>query len=358
MFAAIADELVDAEAVDGQAAERPDDRAGGLEPEREDADQEVARGDQLGLARPASSRIRVELGEHVDDRRDGDLGVDRGPRRERPGAPAHVEPGPGAVGVALLLAQLHVQPRVEQPAEDRAHDRDRVEVVDPARQAAVADPDLGLDRARPMDDADDAPDRRARCRRSARPGADPRPRRASTIRTAARRAPRRPGRRGRRRPRASPGAGRASAVDRAEVGRGQALDRLARPAGRPVVGRLPARRSSRRTPPRRAGAGRPGPGGGRSGARRAGARPRTPGRSAGGGPRPRARGPAPSRAAGTSTPTRQRRPSRPRRGARRRAARTPRPGRSRRSARCPRSGRGPPGRSRRPGRPAPRRRRR
>ena len=58
---AIADQLLHAEAVDGEAAQRPDDRPRGLEPEREDADQEVARGDELGLTRPAcraSARAR------------------------------------------------------------------------------------------------------------------------------------------------------------------------------------------------------------------------------------------------------------------------------------------------------------
>ena len=186
--AAIADQLLDRQAVDGEAGQRADDRAGGLEPQREDADQEVARGGELGRARPASSRIRVELGEHVDDRGDGHLGVDRGPGGERPGAAAQVEPGAGAVRVALLLAQLHVQPRVEQPAEDRAHHRDGVEVGDPARQPAVADADLGLDRARPVDDPDDPAGRRARCRRS-RPGAIGAPAPAQRRRTGARRRP-------------------------------------------------------------------------------------------------------------------------------------------------------------------------
>ena len=46
---AIPDELLDPEAMDGQAAKRPDDRARGLEPEREDADQEITCGDELGL---------------------------------------------------------------------------------------------------------------------------------------------------------------------------------------------------------------------------------------------------------------------------------------------------------------------
>ena len=77
---------------------------------------------------------RLELGEHVLDRRDGDLGVHRRANGERPRAAAHVEPGARAVGVALLLAQLAVQAGVEQPTEDRAHHRDGVEVRDRPRQ--------------------------------------------------------------------------------------------------------------------------------------------------------------------------------------------------------------------------------
>ena len=104
-----------------------------------------------------SSRIRSSSASMSSDRRDRDLGVDRGARRERPGPAAQVEAGACAVGVALLLAQLHVQARVEEPAQDRAHHRHGVEVRDPARHARVADADLGLDGARPMDDADDPP---------------------------------------------------------------------------------------------------------------------------------------------------------------------------------------------------------
>ena len=142
-----------------------------------------------------------------------------------------------------------------------------------------------------------------------------------------------------------------------------------RPRSRPsTVSRVPpdgrwygdaARRSCRRTPRRRGGAGRPAPGAGRSAARRAAARPRRPGTSDGAGPRPPARGPAQPRGGHVDADASWR-PSRLRRGATRRAARPPRPGRSRRSARCPRSGRAPRARSRRPGRRArrPRRRRR
>ena len=165
MFDPVADQLLDGQAVDRQAGQRADDGARGLEPQREDADEEVARGGELGLV---DRRVAdpVELGQHVDDGRDGDLGVDGGASGERTGAAAQVEAGAGAVRVALLLAELHVQPRVEQAAEDRAHHRDGVEVGDPPRQADVADPDLGLDRARPVDDPDEPARRTSRCRRS------------------------------------------------------------------------------------------------------------------------------------------------------------------------------------------------
>ena len=79
-------------------------------------------------------------------------------------------------------------------------------------------------------------------------------------------------------------------------------DRVRGAARRPVVRASRARRSCRRTPRRRAGAGRPSPGGCRSGARRAGGRPRTRGTRAGG--RSRRGAPARQRAgsAGTSSP--------------------------------------------------------
>ena len=96
--------------------------------------------------------MRSSSHEELLEGRDRGLGVDGGSRGERAARAAEVEPGARAVGVALLLAEVHVQPRVEQPAEDRAHDGDRVEVGVLSRQARVADPDLRLDGARPMDD--------------------------------------------------------------------------------------------------------------------------------------------------------------------------------------------------------------
>ena len=145
----------------------------------------------------------------------------------------------GAVGVALLLAQLHVQPRVEQPAEDRPEDRHRVEVGDPAGHADVPDADLGLrctglvDEPEPASAGHRLGDDRARARR---------PRRHASSRPSAGR-PARPGRcpRGRRRRPGSSGPDRARASrprsSPVAVERG---DGRPRPTGRPVVGRVVA----------------------------------------------------------------------------------------------------------------------
>ena len=120
-----------------------------------------------------SSRMRSSSAMRVQDRRDGDLGVDRGPGRERAGTATQVEPGAGAVRVALRLAQLHVQPGVEQAAEDGAHHRHGMEVGDAPAQADVADADLGLDAARPMHDAHDTTGQGRRVERGRRAPAAP-----------------------------------------------------------------------------------------------------------------------------------------------------------------------------------------
>ena len=64
----IADQLVDVELVDGQSGQGADDGAGGLEAEREHADQEVARGREL-RGRDLGPAHPVELAEHVEDGR-------------------------------------------------------------------------------------------------------------------------------------------------------------------------------------------------------------------------------------------------------------------------------------------------
>ena len=54
----------------------------------------------------------------------------------------------------MLLAQVHVQPRRERPAEDRVHHLERKVVGRRARHADPADADLRLRRARLVDEVD------------------------------------------------------------------------------------------------------------------------------------------------------------------------------------------------------------
>ena len=95
-------------------------------------------------------------------RRHRDVRVHRRPGREGPGGPTEIEAGARAVRVALLLPELPVQPGVEEAAQDRAHDGDGVVVRDQARRTRMADPDLRLDGAGPMDDPDPPVGRRRR----------------------------------------------------------------------------------------------------------------------------------------------------------------------------------------------------
>ena len=147
------------------------------------------------------------------------------------------------------------------------------------------------------------------------------------------------------------------AVDAPELGAVEALDRLARPAGRPVVGRVGrVDRADERLvdPAPRVGldleevvqalVAQPFDLGFREGRVEQDLGDQLEGRFEPGGRH--------------VDPDGQRRPSRRRRGARPRAVRPPRPGRSPRSARCPRSARGRPARSPRRRPAAPRRRRR
>ena len=83
-----------------------------------------------------------------------DVGLDRAAHRERSRRAPQVEARVDPVRVAALLAQQPVQAGVEQAAEDRVHERERVEVRDVPREADMADADLRLGRARPVDDED------------------------------------------------------------------------------------------------------------------------------------------------------------------------------------------------------------
>ena len=106
--------------------------------------------------------------------------VDLGPRvgvgDDVAGLLERVDVGRRAVGQAALGAQHAVQPVAAFAAEDLDREIQRQVVLVLARQADVADADLGLHRARPVDD-DDAPRRRRRLDRlgAARFGAPPVP---------------------------------------------------------------------------------------------------------------------------------------------------------------------------------------
>ncbi len=124
-----------------------------LEAQREDAHEVVPGsvelvGLDLGLADPR------QLGHDVRDGRRRHLRLDGAAHGERSRGAAHVEVGVDAVGVAALLAQEPVEPRVEEPAQQRVHDDEGVEVVDASRTAHVTDADLRLGRSRPVDDHD------------------------------------------------------------------------------------------------------------------------------------------------------------------------------------------------------------
>src|SRR5439155_5464821 len=72
----------------------------------------------------------------------GLVGLHGRAREERPRRQAEVEGGPGAVGIAMLLAAVLVQTRREGPAEKRVGD-DKGKIVGRApRRAHPADPDL------------------------------------------------------------------------------------------------------------------------------------------------------------------------------------------------------------------------
>ncbi len=148
---AISIELVVGQIEDDQAAQRRGDLGGTLESEREDADEVVARNDQLirldlGLDEGAHDAQGLEHGGH------GHRRFDRGPDHERPRPAAHVERGADAVGVAQLLANNAVEARIEGAAEDRVEHRQGVEVGRAARNADVPDAHLGLRRSRTIDE--------------------------------------------------------------------------------------------------------------------------------------------------------------------------------------------------------------
>ena len=103
-------QVVDGERLDGRC-----DPAGGLEAQREDADQEVAHLRKLGLVGRCVANA-LQLAEQLADGVDGDLGLDRRGGGERADRATRIEGTARAVRVAKLLAQ----PQVEAAAEDAA----------------------------------------------------------------------------------------------------------------------------------------------------------------------------------------------------------------------------------------------
>src|SRR5450759_3979952 len=143
----VAGQLVIRERVDEEPAECRHERSRRCETEREDSYEVVPGSRKFGrrnlrLADAAQLRKDLRNGGHGGSR------LDRRPDRERTGPAAHVVSGTDAVCVALLLAQVHLEPRVEETAQDCGHDLNGVEVRRATRQADVAAPDLRLNRAR------------------------------------------------------------------------------------------------------------------------------------------------------------------------------------------------------------------
>ena len=95
------------------------------------------------------------------DRLGRDVRLHAGLEDERPWALPELEAGARAVGVALLLAQVHVDAADELPAEDHVHHEQRVIVGRAARQADVAHAQLRLRGAGAVH-GDDAAGRRRR----------------------------------------------------------------------------------------------------------------------------------------------------------------------------------------------------
>ena len=165
----VAVQLVIGQIVDDQAGQGAGDLRGRLEAQREDTHEVVAGRIQL-LRRDGRLADAAELGHDVGDGRRGHLRLDGAAHRERPRAAAHVEVRVDAVRVAALLAQEPVEPRIEEPTQQRIHDDQCMEVVDAPRRAHVTHADLRLGRARTVHDHDPSAGTRAVDRRSSEVG--------------------------------------------------------------------------------------------------------------------------------------------------------------------------------------------
>jgi len=123
-----------------------------------------------GRRRPGSRRAAVssagvtfvstdaaQLRERLGDGRHRRGSLHRGSNRERAGAPAHVESGADAVCVALLLAQVHLEPRVKRPPRIAAMTCTAWKSGTRRLRPTWPDPELGLDRAGAVIEANDRP---------------------------------------------------------------------------------------------------------------------------------------------------------------------------------------------------------
>ena len=298
-----------------QLLEAAENAAEALHAVREDAAQVAhAVGDLVVV-----DRLGADPRQLVEDLGRGlgrDVVAHRGRHQEGAGAAPIDERARGAVGEAVALAQVEIDPAGELAAEDGVDERERAAIGMGPRRTPVSDSQLGLRRARAIDQDHAAParrrveSRRGRRRRRA-DRASARSAASSTLagrhhrpRAASSRAPRAARSRSRRSPRA--GSPAATLDRRATLGR-----------------RASRRRAPRRTPlpPTRR------PGRGDAATRRAGrgaaARPRSR-RRRGGAPRRRsARARRRSRARGRA-PTPRRSSSRRRSRDCRRATRSPR----------------------------------
>jgi hypothetical protein len=134
---------------EGEVGELRRHRAIGLDPPRVGADEHaLGELDFLGRRRAGGADV-VQLAEELHQRAVGLGGEDAGAGDERPVAAIERPCAPRAVGEALRLAQVEVDPAGELPAEDHVHLLERIEVgIGGARGAGVADADLALRGAR------------------------------------------------------------------------------------------------------------------------------------------------------------------------------------------------------------------
>ena len=135
-------EVVERQVVERHLGDRAADLLGGFEVARVAARER--RATELELLRRYRAGIadRVQLAEGLAHGVDRRLGLHARVQAERPAAAAEVEAGSGAVGVALPLAQVGVDPADELAAEDQVQGYEGVVVRRRACDADMADAQL------------------------------------------------------------------------------------------------------------------------------------------------------------------------------------------------------------------------